>query len=174
LPSSFGGTMTLITKILFILTTSLLVNAQSFSGVEVDPAVEESKAQFGVTMMSEVDSIFYVIMPIPSYKLAANGAITSVSYSIFDKVSGTYLVKPTDLERNSNPRYYVGNYIATFSLDNKEVVSQLVKNVSNLVMFLTVNQSAGAAATHYIDFSKLCSKYPGNFLNITTNKTGCN
>ncbi len=92
--------MNLVSKIMFLVILTVVVKAQNIQGVEVYPTVEANKAQFGVTMMSEADSIFYVVMSIPGSKLANQGAIQSVSYSVFDKKSGTYLVKPTDLERH--------------------------------------------------------------------------
>lgn len=166
--------MNLVSKIMFLVILTVVVKAQNIQGVEVYPSIEADKAQFGVTMMSEADSIFYVVMSIPGSKLANQGAIQSVSYSVFDKKSGTYLVKQTDLERHSNTIYNIGNYALTFAIDKKELVSILMKDISNLVLLLTVNQNLDSAPTHYVDFSKLCSQHPNNFINITTEKSGCN
>lgn len=163
-------------SVLFVISLILSARVEAVSGISgkpIYPYVNPTK-QTDISIVYSIvgDTFLFLTLGVPAAELTKEN-LNSVALRLYNKKTQNYISPWMPYYLATKPSTISGVYSIQLMLANKAIVEAVVTNMQDLVLLISVNQSVNQGATHYLDFSPLCEKYPNNFVEAVTEKFGC-
>lgn len=144
-------------------------------GKEVKVYSDQSGPSLTTVFAYDTDKVLVLTFSLgASDVLSATRTMKSLSWRLFDSVSGQFINDWQLAVNHSSPVTYPGTMALSWELTDEQQVLAGIRSLPNLKIVLAVDQSVSTpVATHFIDLGSYCRSNPANFMNLTTGGSGC-